>query len=95
METKSLTKKIKDLVPANKKNISSSQRILSIVGGAYMLWSAFSSITSKKKIGVIGPLWNAASGGYLLYRGVSGHCAIKDALDNSPENKIFSYVHKN
>jgi uncharacterized membrane protein len=94
METKSLTKKIKDFVPTNRKNISPSQRILSILGGAYMLWFAFSSMASKKKTGVVGPIWNAASGGYLLYRGVSGHCAIKDAL-KGPENKIFSYLHKN
>ncbi len=95
METRSLTKKIKDFVPPTKnENISPSQRILSIVGGAYMLWSAISSITSKKKSGVVGPVWNAVSGGYLVYRGVSGHCAIKDAFKNS-DNRIFSYLHKN
>jgi uncharacterized membrane protein len=95
METKSITKKLKDFTfQPEKQNISSSQRVLSVIGGAYMLWSAISSITSKKKTGIVGPMWNAVSGGYLVYRGITGHCALKDSLQGS-QNKIISYLHKN
>jgi len=95
METKSIAQKLKDFTSSTtKEKINSSQRILSVIGGAYMLWSAISSASSKKKTGVIGPAWNAISGGYLIYRGVSGHCPIKEALDRS-DNKIISFLHKN
>ncbi len=95
METKSLTKKLKDFTtPTHKENIGTTQRIISVVSGAYMLWSAISNITSKKKTGVIAPIWNVVSGGYLIYRGVSGHCPIKESF-RGPQNKIVSYLHKN
>lgn len=95
METKTITKKINEFSAAeNKQNISSTQRVLSLVGGAYMLWSAISSVTSKKRTGVVGPLWNVLSGSYLVYRGIAGHCAIKDSMQE-PQNKLMSYLHKN
>ena len=95
METKYLTKKLKDFTnKSNSQNISSTQRVLSLIGGAYMLWSAMSSATSKNKTGVVGPLWNAVSGGYLVYRGITGHCVLKDTLQK-PQDKIISYLHKN
>jgi len=95
METKSITKKLKELTSTpEKQNISSTQRLLSVIGGAYMVWSAISSATSKKKTGVVGPVWNAVSGGYLVYRGITGHCAIKESFQAS-QNNILSYLHKN
>ena len=95
METKSITKKLKEFTSVpEKQNINSTQRVLSVIGGAYMLWSAISSATSKKKTGVVGPIWNAVSGGYLVYRGITGHCAIKDSFQ-APQNKLMSYLHKN
>ncbi len=95
METKSITKKLKDFTtPAEAENIGTTQRIISVVSGAYMLWSAFANISSKKKTGVVAPLWNVVSGGYLVYRGVTGHCPIKESFKSS-ENKIVSYLHKN
>ncbi|MDF2455373.1 MAG: hypothetical protein K0R51_1366 [Cytophagaceae bacterium] len=95
METKSLTQKLKHLTaPSVNENIGTTQRVLSVVGGAYILWSALASIASKKKTGVVAPLWNVVSGGYLVYRGVTGHCAIKESFKSS-ENKIISYLHKN
>lgn len=95
METKFLTKKLKDFTTSAKpENIGTTQRIISVVSGAYMLWSAISTLSSKKKTGVVAPLWNAVSGGYLVYRGVTGHCPIKESFKSS-ENKIVSYLHKN
>lgn len=95
METKSITKKLKAFTSApEKQNINSTQRVLSVIGGAYMLWSALSSATSKKKTGIVGPVWNAVSGGYLVYRGITGHCPIKDSLQ-TPQDKLMSYLHKN
>lgn len=95
METKSLTKQLKGIItPSPNENIGTTQRLISVVGGAYMLWSAIASISSKKKTGIVSPLWNAVSGGYLVYRGVTGHCAIKESFKSS-ENKLISYLHKN
>jgi len=80
---------------SRKENINPSQRIFSVIAGAYLLWSAVLSLTSKKKkIKIIGPVWNAASGGYLIYRGISGYCPITDSLKNS-SNKLISGLHHN
>lgn len=95
METKIITKKLKDFTSSySKEKMSPTQRFISIIGGAYMVWSAIATASSKKKTGVIGPAWNAISGSYLIYRGVSGHCPIKEALDRS-DNKIITFLHKN
>lgn len=79
---------------SKRENIGSVQRLASIAGGAYLLWSALSILTSKKKPEVLSPAWNAITGSYLIYRGLSGHCIVKEAINRS-EDKILSYLHHN
>ncbi len=55
-----------------EKNINDEERMLSTVTGGLLLGQAL--------IGNRNPL-KMAAGGYLLYRGISGHCAAYSALD--------------
>lgn len=56
-----------DLTP----NLGTSERIVSSFGGAYLLYDA---LTREKK-----SISRAIAGGYLLFRGASGHCFIYEA----------------
>jgi uncharacterized membrane protein len=57
------------------RNVSTPERVLSGIAGAWMLRSAFAN----------GGLWKGAAGAYLLYRAVSGNCPVANALTRNPE----------
>ncbi len=60
--------------PQEKINVGREERTMSMVGGsALLLWSL------ARRSGMAVPL--ALSGGYLLYRGVSGKCPLYGAMD--------------
>lgn len=63
--------------PETKSNIGDLERIISIVGGAYLLYDALKK--GKRSIPEIG------AAGYMIYRGVSGYCPAGDA-----GKKLFS-----
>lgn len=54
------------LQPAGKKNIDNLERIVSLLGGAYLLYDAFRK--EKRSLPEIG------AAAYMIYRGVSGYC---------------------
>jgi uncharacterized membrane protein len=55
-------------------NVGPGERIISVVGGSLLILSA---IARPRKLGI--PLF--LSGGYLIYRGVSGHCLTYQILN--------------
>jgi uncharacterized membrane protein len=57
------------------RNVSTPERVISGIAGAWMLRSAFAN----------GGLLKGAAGAYLLYRAVSGHCPVANALTRDPE----------
>jgi uncharacterized membrane protein len=57
-------------------NVGQSERIASAAIGAWMLSSGINNLTKSP----INSLIKAAIGGYLLYRGASGHCALYESL---------------
>src|SRR5947209_7920082 len=57
-------------------NVGQSERIASAAIGAWMLSSGLNNIIKNP----IKNLVKAALGGYLLYRGVSGHCALYESM---------------
>lgn len=60
-------------------NISKSERILSLLGGSYMIYDA---LAKKDK-----SFLEAAVAGYLLFRGATGHCAAYKAMGKTkPES---------
>lgn len=74
-------------IPKVKKNISDLERIISIFGGAYLLYDALKK--DKKSIPEIG------AAGYMIFRGVSGYCPAGDAgkkLFGKPEKPAGSNI---
>lgn len=64
-------------------NVSKTERILSLIGGAYMIYDG---LLKKDK-----SITESAFAGYLLFRGATGHCAVYNAMgktkpDNRPRN---------
>jgi hypothetical protein len=63
-------------------NIGTLQRVGSVAAGALILLAASQALrTNRSKKGYVLPLLGALTAGLLVYRGGSGHCAIKAALD--------------
>jgi uncharacterized membrane protein len=73
--------------PKEKKNVGDLERIISILGGAYLLYDAFKK--QKRSIPEIG------AAGYMIYRGVSGYCPAGNAgkkLFSKPDKPTGSNV---
>lgn len=68
-------------LPKIKKNISGIECAISVLGGLYLLYDAFKK--EKKSIPEM------AAAGYMIYRGVSGFCAVSDV-----GSRIFSKPQK-
>lgn len=60
-------------LPAIKKNINDVERIISALGGIYLLYDA---LKNKRSIPEIG------AAGFMIFRGVSGYCPISQAGEN-------------
>lgn len=59
-------------------NIGKSERVLSVVAGGFILGMGIKSLLKSPMTAVSG----VALGGALIYRGVTGYCAIKDTFDS-------------
>lgn len=57
-------------------NVSQNERMISVGLGAFLLSSGFNNLTKHPVKGLLRTL----VGGYLLYRGVSGHCMVYDGV---------------
>lgn len=60
--------------------LGTKERLLSILGGSYLM---FKALSNKKK-----SFMKATSGGYLLYRGATGHCPISNAIGRSEVDEL-------
>ena len=54
-------------------NVADSERVLSAAAGAFILIRAL----SKRNLGIL----NTALAGFLLYRGLTGNCPARSAID--------------
>lgn len=71
--------------PGNMENVNTTERILSIAAGSFILYKGIKQIFKHPFIG----LQEAAVGGVLLYRGATGFCPVynkigKDSTDLQP-----------
>ena len=67
-------------IPGFNPNVSKTERILSLLGGAYMIYDA---LGKKNK-----SFTEAAFAGYLLFRGATGNCAVYNAMGKTkPDNE--------
>ena len=63
----------------DSRNIGNTQRAISAVSGSALLLAAVRNMTVKNDFS-LKTLLSAVSGGYLIYSGLSGHCAVTSAL---------------
>ena len=69
-------------------NVGKSERILSVISGGFILGMGLknvlrSPLTSMSGIGL---------GGMLIYRGVTGNCPVKEALEGKqPETTVIEH----
>ncbi|WP_247237423.1 SRPBCC family protein [Telluribacter sp. SYSU D00476] len=59
-----------------KINVGSTERILSVLGGSYLLYDA---LTSRRT-----SMTEALLGGYLLFRGTTGYCPVHGMIEDRP-----------
>lgn len=69
-------------------NISTSERIVSVATGGFMIWKGMKDVFSKPSNFV----WEVVLGSALLYRGVTGHCSIKEKLLPKTEETTTTYL---
>ena len=83
-------RKLKNQLEGNCENgnVGKSERILSVISGGFILGMGLKSVlrsplTSMSGIGL---------GGMLIYRGVTGHCPVKETLEGEqPETTVIEH----
>lgn len=71
-----------ELFPTEKTNIKTSERILSVLAGSWLLYKSIKQIRKHPYLGIQG----TGAGGLLLYRGATGICPINQSIDKLYEN---------
>lgn len=62
------------------QNLGTTERLLSVAGGSYMLYSAFTKKGSS--------FLKAAAAGYMFFRGASGYCPISNTIGMSEVDQV-------
>jgi hypothetical protein len=75
------------LQPNDNANVDKSERVLSLITGAYVFTKGIANLFSHPMLA----LSEAAIGGLLLHRGVTGHCYVK-AMSEPPQSFHETYV---
>lgn len=73
-------------------NVGTSERILSVVTGGLLLGIGIKKVLKHPVTAFTG----ITLGGMLVYRGITGHCTIKSAIDNimKEEDKVTVIEHR-
>lgn len=66
----------KSIIPGLRVNVSTTERVLMVAAGAYLLYRAFKKNDNKK-------MMEGITGGTMLFRGVTGYCPAYDAIERS------------
>lgn len=84
-EIKKITENLKDSLLQNNPNanVGKTDRIISIGTGSYILFKGITNLFSSPLLA----LTEVSIGGGLLYRGITGYCAVKEVVDNLDEDK--------
>lgn len=72
--------------PNTKENMDKSEKIVSVGAGAFILLKGLSNIVSKPALGIA----ELAIGGGLIYRGLSGHCPVKDIIEKKEDKAMLA-----
>jgi uncharacterized membrane protein len=69
---------------SNRISLRTGERLLSLAGGAILLRSGLRDMQKRPAAAFI----KALAGGYLLYRGASGRCPLRDAISQRMEQQL-------
>jgi len=75
----------KSIIPGLRVNISTTERILMIAAGSYLLYRSIKKDDRKK-------ITEGIAGGTMLFRGISGYCPAYDALNSSGIVKTNNFL---
>jgi uncharacterized membrane protein len=73
-----------------EENIGTSERVLSVIAGGFILGMGVKKILKSPLTGFSG----LTLGGALIYRGVTGHCDVKKMLDDKDVKKVEVIEHR-
>lgn len=90
-QTKEIIKGVKDGIDKSlgHKNLTQSERLISIITGGCLLYGGIAKVFKKPKFSLLKVL----GGGALILRGATGYCPMKQAMDPS-ENKVTIVEHR-
>ncbi|ERJ61256.1 YgaP family membrane protein [Sphingobacterium paucimobilis] len=73
-------------------NVSTSERILSVVAGGLILGIGVKQLIKRPMTALTG----VTLGGALVYRGITGHCSIKSTIDklSKDDNEVTVIEHR-
>lgn len=73
-----------------EENIGTSERVLSVIAGGFILGLGVKKILKSPVTGFSG----LTLGGALIYRGVTGHCDVKKMLGDKEVKKVEVVEHR-
>ncbi|MCW8311823.1 YgaP family membrane protein [Sphingobacterium thalpophilum] len=73
-----------------EENIGTSERVLSVIAGGFILGMGVKKLFKSPLTGFSG----LTLGGALIYRGVTGHCDVKKALEGNDVKKVEVIEHR-
>ncbi|WP_207533884.1 YgaP family membrane protein [Desertivirga arenae] len=65
-------------------NVEKSERLVSLGAGAFLALKGLTNVFSHPWLAIA----ELGIGGSLLYRGVTGYCAVKEKLENEIDNSV-------
>ncbi|AWH83691.1 cyclase [Flavobacterium album] len=71
-----LHKHKKSIIPGLRVNVSTTERILMVAAGSYLLYRALKKKDNKK-------VMEGVAGGTMLFRGISGYCPAYDLIEKT------------
>ncbi len=74
---------------SSKINVDYTERMVSLTAGGLIMYSGLSNLFSSP----LSSLAKIAAGGFLLYRGSTGYCALYDQLDSDRQVATTTPVH--
>jgi len=73
-----------------EENIGTSERVLSVIAGGFILGLGVKKLLKSPLTGFSG----VTLGGALIYRGVTGHCEVKTVLEDKDIKKVEVIEHR-
>jgi len=88
--TEGVIDQLKDFMQEQNPNIGRSERMLSTGAGAFILYTGVTNIFDSP----LTALAEISVGGLLLFRGMTGYCPVKQAIEGTPKKEVTIIEHR-